>query len=46
LWLDQQRIRARVAAGTVSGDAGSGRRITLLGSDSEGDRLVWDLSWR
>jgi hypothetical protein len=46
LWLNQQRIRAHAAAGSVMGGAVPGRRMALFGSDSEGNRLVWDLSWR
>jgi hypothetical protein len=46
LWLDQQRVRARAAAGSVAGEAAPGRRMALFGNDSEGNRLVWDLSWR
>jgi hypothetical protein len=46
LWLAEQRIRVRAAAGSVTDQANPSRRAALFGSDSEGNRLVWDLSWR
>jgi hypothetical protein len=43
-WLDERRAAARVAV-RAKGDPGSGTRMAVFGSHTDGSRAVWDLAW-